>query len=161
MTEASGANAAQWFERAYTEDPADTKIALGYGKSLIAQGQVGAAIFVLEPLAKAQDASLETRETYVKALLSANRLTDAEPLVWQLFQQNPSRQQEVADLIGLFVDAQQDAEAVALARKLEQFQRNQGRPPRLCRDVAGRDRQASWLARPAGVHERAVQRLQP
>jgi diguanylate cyclase (GGDEF)-like protein len=126
MTEASGANAAQRFERAYTEDPSDTKIALGYGKSLIAQGQVGAAIFVLEPLAKAQDASLETRESYVSALLSANRLTDAEPLVWQLFQQNPSRQQEVVDLIGLLVDAQQDAEAVALARKLEQFQRNKG-----------------------------------
>ncbi len=126
MTESSGANAAQWFERAYGEDPTDTKIALGYGKSLVAQGQVGAAIFVLEPLAKAQDASLELRETYVKALMSANRLTDAEPLVWQLFQQNPSRQQEVADLIGLFVDAQQDAEAVALARKLEQFQHNKG-----------------------------------
>ena len=126
MTESSGANAAQWFERAYTEDSTDAKIALSYGKSLIAQGQVGAAIFVLEPLAKAQDPSLETRDTYVKALLSANRLTDAEPLVWQFFQQNPSRQQEVVDLIGLLVDAQQDAEAVALARKLEQFQRNKG-----------------------------------
>ena len=126
MTESSGADAAQWFERAYTEDSTDAKIALSYGKSLIAQGQVGAAIFVLEPLAKVQDASLETRDTYVKALLSANRLTDAEPLVWQFFQQNPSRQQEVVDLIGLFVDAQQDAEAVALARKLEQFQRNKG-----------------------------------
>ena len=57
MTEASGANAAQWFERAYAEDPADIQIALGYGKSLIAQGQVGAAIFVLEPLAKAKDAT--------------------------------------------------------------------------------------------------------
>jgi len=126
MTEASGANAAQWFERAYTEDSTDPKIALGYGKSLIAQGQVGAAIFVLEPLAKVKDATLETRETYVKALLSANRLSDAEPLVWELFKANPSRQQEVADLIGLLVDGQQDAEAVALARKLEQFQHNRG-----------------------------------
>ncbi len=62
----------------------------------------------------------------MKALISANRLTDAEPLVWQLFQQNPSRQQDVADLIGLFVDAQQDAEAVAVARKLEHFLRNRG-----------------------------------
>jgi diguanylate cyclase (GGDEF)-like protein len=126
LAEASGGNAAQWFERAYTEDSTDPKIALGYGKSLVAQGQIGAAIFVLEPLAKAQDASFEIRESYVNALLSANRLTDAEPLVWQLFQQNPSRQQEVVDLIGLLVDAQQDAEAVALARKLEQFQRNKG-----------------------------------
>lgn len=126
MTEASGANAAQWFERAYTEDSTDPRIALSYGKSLMAQGQVGAAIFVLEPLAKAKDAGVEMRETYVKALLSANRLTDAEPLVWDLFKANPSRQQDVADLIGLLVDAQQDAEAVALARKLEQFQHNKG-----------------------------------
>ena len=126
LTEASGGNAAQWFERAYTEDSTDPKTALGYGKSLVAQGQIGAAIFVLEPLAKTQDASFEIRESYVNALMSANRLTDAEPLVWQLFQQNPSRQQEVVDLIGLLVDAQQDAEAVALARKLEQFQRNKG-----------------------------------
>ena len=126
MTEASGGNAAQWFERAYTEDSTDPRIALSYGKSLMAQGQVGAAIFVLEPLAKAKDAGVEMRETYVKALLSANRLTDAEPLVWDLFKANPSRQQDVADLIGLLVDAQQDAEAVALARKLEQFQHNKG-----------------------------------
>jgi diguanylate cyclase (GGDEF)-like protein len=126
LTEASGGDPAQWFERAYTEEPTDPKIALGYGKSLVAQGQIGAAIFVLEPLAKVQDASFEVRESYVNALLSANRLTDAEPVVWQLFQQNPSRQQQVADLIGLLVDAQQDAEAVALARKLEQFQRNKG-----------------------------------
>ncbi len=121
-----GVSAAQWFERAYSEDASDPKIALGYGKSLMAQGQVGAAIFVLEPLAKLEGASLETRETYVKALISANRLTDAEPLVWQLFQQNPSRQQDVADLVGRLVDAQQDAEAAALARKLETFQRNRG-----------------------------------
>jgi diguanylate cyclase (GGDEF)-like protein len=126
MTEASGDNAAQLYERAYAEDPADIQIALGYGKSLIAQGQVGAAIFVLEPLAKAEGATPETRESYTKALLSANRLSDAEPLVWQLFQQNPSRQQEVVDLIGQFVEAHQDAEAVALARKLEQSQRNRG-----------------------------------
>src|SRR5207244_185516 len=45
LTEASGANAAQWYERAYNGDSSDLEIALGYGKSLIAQGQVGAGIF--------------------------------------------------------------------------------------------------------------------
>jgi tetratricopeptide (TPR) repeat protein len=99
---------------------------LGYGKSLIAQGQVGAAIFVLEPLAKAEGASQEIIESYTKALLAASRFSDAEPLVWQLFLKNPSRLQEIADLIGLLVDAQQDADAVALARKLEQFQKGRG-----------------------------------
>ena len=61
MTEASGGNAAQWYERAYTEDPTDTKIALGYGRAWSRKARSGAAIFVLEPLAKAQDASLEMR----------------------------------------------------------------------------------------------------
>jgi GGDEF domain-containing protein/tetratricopeptide (TPR) repeat protein len=143
MTEASGADAARWYERAYNEDSSDTQIALGYGRSLIAQGQVGAAIFVLEPLAKAEGAPQEIVESYVKALLSANRFSDAEPLVWQLFLKNPSRLQEIADLIGLLVDTQQDAEAVALARKLEQFQKSRGERRAfvaMMQEVAGKHR---------------------
>jgi diguanylate cyclase (GGDEF)-like protein len=126
LTQASGANAAQWFERAYTEDSTDSQIALAYGKSLIAQGQVGAAIFVLEPHVNAGAPSQELRDTFAKALMAANRLTEAEPLIWQLFEQNPVRVHEISNLIGLLIDAQQDADAVALARKLEQFQRPRG-----------------------------------
>jgi GGDEF domain-containing protein len=59
-------------------------------------------------------------------LLAASRLTEATPLVWQLFESNPSRLPEVTTLIGMLVDAEQDTEAVALARKLEQFQRARG-----------------------------------
>jgi tetratricopeptide (TPR) repeat protein/GGDEF domain-containing protein len=126
LTESSGANAAQWFERAYAEDATDPQIALAYGKSLLRQGQAGAAIFVLESHINALEAAPELPETYAKALVAASRLSEAEPLVWQLFEQNPSRVHDVANLIGLLVDAQQDAEAVALARKLEQFQRRKG-----------------------------------
>ncbi len=143
MTEASGADAAHWYERAYTEDASNAQIALGYGKSLVAQGQVGAAIFVLEPLAKADGAPQEIVESYVKALLSASRFSDAEPLAWQLFLKNPSRLQEIANLIGLLVNAQQDAEAVALARRLEQFQKNRGERRAfvgMMQDVAGKHR---------------------
>jgi diguanylate cyclase (GGDEF)-like protein len=126
LTEAAGGSAAQWFERAYAEDSSDNSIALAYGKNLLAQGQAGAAIFVLEPHVSKGGQSPELHECYAKALLAANRLTEAEPLVWQLFEQNPSRVQDIANLIGLLIDAQQDAEAVALARKLEQFQRLRG-----------------------------------
>jgi diguanylate cyclase (GGDEF)-like protein len=126
LTQTAGGNAAQWVERAYAEDPADPEIALGYSKNLLEQGQSGAAIFVLESQVKVGTASEELRDTYAKALLAANRLTDAEPIQWQLFEENPSRVQEVANLIGLFIDAQQDAEAVALARKLEQYHRRKG-----------------------------------
>jgi diguanylate cyclase (GGDEF)-like protein len=125
LSESSG-GAAPWYERAYNADSSDVEIALGYGKSLMIQDQVGAAIFVLEPHAKAQTASQDLRETFAKALLAANRLTEAEPLVWQLYQLNPSRMEEIVALIGHFLDSNQDSDAVALARKLEQHQRGKG-----------------------------------
>jgi len=126
LAQASGGNAAQWMERAYGEDPADPLIALGYSKNLLEQGQSGAAIFVLEAQVKEGSPSEELRDTYAKALLAANRLSDAEPVVWRLFEENPSRVQDVANLIGLLIDGQQDAEAVALGRKLEQYHRRKG-----------------------------------
>jgi diguanylate cyclase (GGDEF)-like protein len=126
LAEAAGADASQYFERAYSEDPSDPKIALAYGKSLMAQGQVGAAIFIFEPHVIAGNPSMELRDYYSQALLAANRLAEAEPLIWQLFEQNPGRLQQVVTLIGQMVDCQQDAEAVALARKLELFQRRRG-----------------------------------
>ena len=126
LAEAAGADASQYFERAYSEDPSDPKNALSYGKSLLQQGQIGAAIFIFEPHVLSGNPSLEMRDCYSHALLAANRLTEAEPLIWQLFEQNPSRMQQVVTLIGQMVDCQQDAEAVALARKLELFQRRRG-----------------------------------
>jgi len=126
LAQGAGQSPAQWMERAYAEDPADPQIALGYSKNLLEQGQSGAAIFVLESLVNAGSPSEELRDTYAKALLAANRLTEAEPLLWQLFEENPSRVQEIANLVGQFIDANQDAEAVALGRKLEQYHRRKG-----------------------------------
>ena len=126
LTETQGLDATSYFERAYSENSSDGEIALAYGKSLLAQGQAGAAIFIFEPHLNTVPASREIRESYGKALLSAGRLSEAEVFLWEVFEHNPSRLQEVADLIGLFIDARQDAEAVALARKLEQVQRRRG-----------------------------------
>lgn len=126
VIKAAGGDAAQWIERAYTEDSSDSGIALAYGKSLLAQTQVGAAIFVLEPLASSPSASLEFCETYAQALLAANRLTEAEVILWKLFEENPARMEDISNLIGQFIDANQDVEAVDLARKLEQSQRRKG-----------------------------------
>jgi tetratricopeptide (TPR) repeat protein/GGDEF domain-containing protein len=126
QAETSGGKPNHWYEKAYGEDSTDEAIALGYAKCLMQEQQVGAAIFVLEPLAGAGNASPEFRELYARALLSANRLAEAAPLVWQIFEQNPSRIEQVRDLIGGFLDSQLDAEAVALAGKLEKFQRQKG-----------------------------------
>ena len=126
QAETTGSDPTQWFERAYSEDPTEDPIALGYAKCLMQQQQVGAAIFVLEPLASAGRSSPEFRDLYSRALLSANRLTEASPLVWQMFEQNPSRIEQVRDLIGAFLDSQLDKEAVMLAEKLDHFQRRKG-----------------------------------
>ncbi len=126
IVEAAGGKASQWFERAYAEDPSDAKTALAYGKSLLARGESGAAIFIFEPLVQCGDASLELCDLYAQALFAANRCLDSEPLIWQMFEQNPARIHQVVALLGKMLDSELDPEAVALARKLEAFQRKRG-----------------------------------
>ncbi|MGB9235744.1 MAG: diguanylate cyclase [Terriglobales bacterium] len=126
LTETAGGNAAQYFERAYTENPADPAIALAYGKSLLSRGESGAAIFIFEPLVNAGGAPAELRDLYAQALTAADRCVEAEPMMWQMFEQNPARIHQVVNLIGKMIDSELDPEAVALARKLEAFQRRRG-----------------------------------
>jgi diguanylate cyclase (GGDEF)-like protein len=126
LAKEAGEDPAQWYERGYQEDSSDEEIALEYGKSLLGQGQVGAAIFILEPQVNAGKNSSELRDIYGEALLAAGRYAEAEPLVWQLFEQNPNRMQQVIGLIGQLIDAEQDDTAVVLARKLGQFQAKRG-----------------------------------
>jgi diguanylate cyclase (GGDEF)-like protein len=126
LAAAAGGDPGQWYERAYQEDSSDEDITLAYGKSLLGQGQVGAAIFILEAQVNAGKNSPQLREIYAEALLAAGRYADAEPLVWQLFEQNPNRMQQVTALIGQLADAEQDEAAVSLARKLGQFQAKRG-----------------------------------
>jgi len=126
LAAAEGGDPAQWYERAYQEDASDQDIALAYAKSLLAKGQMGAAIFILEPQMNAGEVTPALRETYADALVAAGRYTDSEPLVWQLFEANPARVQQVIGLVGSLLDAEQPDAAVELARKLEQFQRRRG-----------------------------------
>ena len=126
LSQNAGPSSGQWIERAYAEDANDSEIALAYGKSLLEQDQLGAAIFVLAPLASSPDAATEFREVYGKALLAANRLTEAAEIIWQLFVLEPTSMKNVIGLIGSLIDAEQDTEAVELARKLEEHQRFKG-----------------------------------
>jgi diguanylate cyclase (GGDEF)-like protein len=126
LTAQAGEDAAQWYERAYQEDSSDQEIALEYGKSLLAQGQTGAAIFIIEPQVNAGNPSPVLRDLYGEALLAAGRYGDAEPLVWQMFEENPKRITQVTALIGQLLDAGKEDAAVGLARKLGQFQSKRG-----------------------------------
>ena len=161
LTKTSGGNPAQWVERAYAEDPSDPQIALAYSKGLLEQDQAGAAIFVLEGQVNAGGASEQMRETYAKALLAASRLNDAEPVLWQLFEENPGRSQEIAKLIGMYVDAQQDADAVGLARKLsEYYQRKGDRRPYLAmmQEVTAKHRPSAEMLEFMGEQYNAANR---
>ena len=145
---AEGGDAAQWYERAYQEDASDQSIALAYAKSLLAKGQVGAAIFILEPQINSGPVTPEFREAYADALVGAGRFAEAEPLVWQLFEANPARVQQVIGLIGSFLDGEQEEESVALARKLEQFQRRRGERRQfiaIMEDITGSRRPSSQM----------------
>ena len=126
VNEISGENGSTYFERAYAENPADAKIAFAYGRNLLLRGDAGAAIFIFEPLVQAESASVEMRDLYAQALLVAERCVEAEPLVWQMFERNPARIHQVLHLIGKMIDFELDSGAVALARKLEAFQRRRG-----------------------------------
>ena len=126
LAEASGDNAGRYYERAYAENPSDEKVAVAYGKSLLTQGDAGAAIFIFEPLINGGATSPELRDLYAQALLAAERCVEAEPLVWQMFERNPARIHQVLSLIGKMIDCELDSDAVTLARKLEVFQRRRG-----------------------------------
>jgi len=126
LAETEGGDSAAWYEKAYQEDSSDSDIAVAYGRSLLTKGQSGAAIFILEPQLNMGPPSPELREVYAQALLGVGRLADAEPLIWELFEKNPTRLQQVIGLIGQLLDREQDSAAVELARKLEQFQRRRG-----------------------------------
>jgi diguanylate cyclase (GGDEF)-like protein len=126
LSETSGDNAGRYYERAYAENPSDEKVAMAYGKSLLVQGDAGAAIFIFEPLVNGGATSPELRDLYAQALLAAERCVEAEPLVWQMFERNPARIHQVLSLIGKMIDCELDNDAVTLARKLEVFQRRRG-----------------------------------
>lgn len=126
LTETSAENAIQYLERAYTENPSDPKIAIAYGKNLLSRGDAGAALFIFEPLAGAEGSPVELQDLHAQALLATGRCVEAEPLVWQMFERNPARIHQVVNLIGKMIDCELDGAAVALARKLEAFQRRRG-----------------------------------
>jgi tetratricopeptide (TPR) repeat protein/GGDEF domain-containing protein len=127
LEQKSGGNSAPWYERAYRADQSNVDGALCYGRVLVEQNNFLEALQVLQPLVKNREkASPEVRDLYGRALMGAGRLTEAEPFLWGLFEQNPERTQQIVDLVAAFIDAQQDAAAVALARKLERFLRSKG-----------------------------------
>ncbi len=115
-----------WYERAHQMDSRNADVALAYGKALHAAGQVPQAIAVLEPFATAENSRVEDREAYANALVTAKRLVEAEPLIWELFERNPKEINEVGELIAALLDEGHEAHALELAHKLEVHELKRG-----------------------------------
>jgi diguanylate cyclase (GGDEF)-like protein len=121
----AGTNPLSWFARAHQMDLDNADVALTYGKALHVVGQVEAAITVLEPFATAENSRMEDREAYADALVSAKRLVEAEPLIWELFERNPGEVNEIGELMAAMLEGHQE-QALELARKLEVYQIKRG-----------------------------------
>ncbi len=84
LAENAGAKAIQWVERAFAEDATDPQIALAYGRNLLEQDQIGAAIFVLAPRHRAAFRRPEfceaTQKRFSAQIASLKPLT----IIWQL-----------------------------------------------------------------------------
>lgn len=115
------------YARAYELDPQNPAAVLGHGKCLLDQGQAAEAADLLETVANYPSAPVEAREAFGKALLASGRLTDAEPLIWEMFERDAKQfGHEVVELIGGFLDTDEDQRACDLGARLEDFHRRAG-----------------------------------
>lgn len=117
----------QSYERAYNFDQLNFQAIFLYGRGLFSRNSVKEALAVLEPVVTKVKGLPELRELYAHALMAAKRPADAEPYTWELYEKDPQQMEEVASLIGVFLDTNDTRGALELARKLEQRETAAGR----------------------------------
>jgi tetratricopeptide (TPR) repeat protein len=125
--EASPGSGFQWYERAYNLDPMNLKAVFQYSRGLFAKNQLPECIDVLTPVVTRFQSTPEIRELYAHALMAARRPKEAEPHSWELFVKDPQQLEEIAALVGVYLDTGDNAAALALARKIEDHETRAGR----------------------------------
>jgi diguanylate cyclase (GGDEF)-like protein len=118
----SGADPFTWYERAYQSDNQNPDAALKYSRALLSAGRAQEGADVIAPFATNPAARIVDREAYGRALLAAQKLTEAEPFIWALYEADPKQEDEVARLIGALLDGDHHTHALELAHKLEYAQ---------------------------------------
>jgi len=125
--ESSPGSGFQWFERAYNLDPMNPRAVLQYGRGLFSRNHLPECIDVLTPMVTRFQSTPEVRELYSHALMAARRPAEAEPYVWELFEKDPRLLEDIASLVGVYIDIGDVDGALKLARKLENFETRAGR----------------------------------
>ena len=125
--ESSPGSGFQWFERAYNLDPMNPRAVLQYGRGLFSRNHLPECIDVLTPMVTRFQSTPEVRELYSHALMAARRPAEAEPYVWELFEKDPRLLEDIASVVGVYIDVGDVDGALKLARKLENFETRAGR----------------------------------
>ncbi|MGE5322523.1 MAG: diguanylate cyclase domain-containing protein [Actinomycetota bacterium] len=125
--EASPGAGFQWYARAYSIDPMDLQAVYLYSRGLFAKNQLPECIDILTPVVTRFQSTPEVRELYAHALMAARRPAEAEPHSWELFVKDPRQLEEIAALVGVYLDTGDTARAIALARKIEDHETRAGR----------------------------------
>ncbi|HEV3036731.1 MAG TPA: tetratricopeptide repeat protein [Candidatus Angelobacter sp.] len=117
----------EWFEKAYTYNPANLEAILLYARALFSRNAIPDCITVLDRAVSNLESTKEIRELYARSLMAARRPKEAEPFAWELFQDDPQQVDEIASLAGAYLDVGDTQNALALAQKLEQHESKAGR----------------------------------
>lgn len=117
----------QWYERAYSLDPMDLQAVYLYSRGLFSKNHLPECIDVLTPVVTRFQSTPEVRELYAHALMAARRPAEAEPHSWELFVKDPRQLEEIASLVGAYLDTGDSERAIALARKIEDHETRAGR----------------------------------
>ena len=116
-----------WYERAYSLDPMNLKAVFLYSRALFSRNHLSECIDVLTPVVTRFQSTPEIRELYAHALMAAHRPAEAEPHAWDLFVKDPRQLEEIAALVGVYLDVGDTQGALALARKIEDQETRAGR----------------------------------
>src|SRR6476660_6588905 len=115
------------YERAHHFDPLNFQAIFLYGRGLFSRNAVNECLAVLEQVVTRVRGLPELRELYAHALMAAKRPAEAQPYTWELYEKDPQQMEEVASLIGVYLDVNDTRGALELAKRLEDSETVGGR----------------------------------
>jgi diguanylate cyclase (GGDEF)-like protein len=108
-----------WYDRAYNLDPLNLEAVLQFARGLFSRSALAECIDVLHPAVTVLKSTQEVRELYAHALMAARRPAEAEPYAWELYEKDSRQLEEIASLVGVYLDVGEAESAVALAKRIE------------------------------------------
>ena len=116
LEEASGRDGSSIFEQAYSLDPDNPSLSLAHARGLLRGSRAEEAAEVLRTHALG---TTDYLEVYSNALLMANQLEAAEPVIMKFYEQSPKALTLIGELLSAYMKQDRSLYAVGLAKTLE------------------------------------------